>query len=229
MVMNTSGKILSKQDALSSTDAISSTDPGDFNGVSALDDIDNLNNTLQSLFMYDLGEHSEYEHIESDGGDSQEENIDGLDLESIEFKEDFMDDIERLDLSVDDMIEETITPSVDDITEDRTTQFNAVETTASFDNMNENTKRLGGPDGYNVMLACVKKSLPFAFLNGATTYASLCVDLLYCHYTAGVFRRCMKESLFLAPQKHSNVNFALDIQRDIDHLDGKKGFRPRAQ
>ncbi|CAC5371194.1 unnamed protein product [Mytilus coruscus] len=79
------------------------------------------------------------------------------------------------------------------------------------------------------MLACVKTSLPFAFLNGSTSYALFCVDLLYCHYTAGVFHKCMKESLFSTPHKHSSVNFALDTQREMNHLDAKKGFRPRAK
>lgn len=42
------------------------TDLGDFNDVSALGDIDTLNNTLPSL-AYDPGEHSEYKQTESDG------------------------------------------------------------------------------------------------------------------------------------------------------------------
>ncbi|CAG2195990.1 unnamed protein product [Mytilus edulis] len=83
------------------------------------------------------------------------------------------------------------------------------------------TERLGGPNGYNLMLACVKTSLPFAFLNGATSYASFCVDLLYCHYTAGVFHK-KKESLFSTPYKHSSVNIALDTQKEMDHLNVKK-------
>ncbi|CAC5371197.1 unnamed protein product [Mytilus coruscus] len=77
-------KILSKQDALSSTETFGSTDLGDLNGVSALGDVDTLNNTLQSLSMYKPGEHSEYEQTESDEGDSLEENIDALYLESID-------------------------------------------------------------------------------------------------------------------------------------------------
>jgi hypothetical protein len=40
-------------------------------------------------------------------------------------------------------------------------------------------ERTGGADGYNLLLGCVKSSLPFAFLNGATSYASFCVDLLH--------------------------------------------------
>ncbi|CAC5402504.1 unnamed protein product [Mytilus coruscus] len=102
-------KILSKQDALNSTEAFGSTDLGDFNVMSVLDDFDTLNNTLHSLSMYDPAEHLEYEQTESDGGDSLEENIDALDIESIELKENFMEGIERLDLSVNDMIEKTTT------------------------------------------------------------------------------------------------------------------------
>jgi hypothetical protein len=42
-------------------------------------------------------------------------------------------------------------------------------------------ERTGGADGYNLLLGYVKSSLPFAFLNGATSYASFCVDLhMYC-------------------------------------------------
>ena len=46
---------------------------------------------------------------------------------------------------------------------------------------------LGGPPGYNLVLSVVKSSLPFAFLNGASSYASYCTELLTEHYSAGVF------------------------------------------
>ncbi|CAG2249137.1 unnamed protein product [Mytilus edulis] len=89
-------------------------------------------------------------------------------------------------------------------------------------------ERIGGIDGYNLLLGCVKSSLPFAFLNGASSYASFCVDLLHVHYTSGVFHTNMKQCLFTTPHKNSNVNFALDAQREMDHLDAVKGFRPRS-
>ena len=89
-------------------------------------------------------------------------------------------------------------------------------------------ERIGGPEGYALLLACVKSSLPFSFLNGATSYASFCVELLHVHYTAGPFHQSMKLSLFTTPHKDSNVNCALDTQREMDHQEALKGFRPRA-
>ena len=89
-------------------------------------------------------------------------------------------------------------------------------------------ERMGGAEGYNLLLACVKSSLPFSFLNGATSYASFCVELLHCHYSAGPFHQKMKQCLFSTPHKDSEVNFALDTQREMDHQEALKGFRPRA-
>ncbi|XP_076084880.1 uncharacterized protein LOC143055600 [Mytilus galloprovincialis] len=91
-------------------------------------------------------------------------------------------------------------------------------------------ERMGGSSGYNLLLGCVKSSLPFSFLNGATSYASFCTDLLHVHYTAGTFHQNMKQSLFSTPHKDSDVNFALDTQREMemDHQDASKGFRPRS-
>lgn len=45
-----------------------------------------------------------------------------------------MDDIERLDLLVDDMIEEINNPSVDDINKDRTAPLHADRITTPFKN-----------------------------------------------------------------------------------------------
>ena len=89
-------------------------------------------------------------------------------------------------------------------------------------------ERIGGSDGYSLLLACVKLSLPFAFLNGSSSYASFCTELLHIHYSAGPFHQHLKQSLYTTPHKDSNVNFALDTQREMDHLDAIKGFRPRA-
>ena len=58
------------------------------------------------------------------------------------------------------------------------------------------TERTGGADDYNLLVGYVKSSLPFAFLNGATSYASFCVDLLHVHYTSGFFHK----NLFTTPQ-----------------------------
>ncbi|CAG2250910.1 unnamed protein product [Mytilus edulis] len=89
-------------------------------------------------------------------------------------------------------------------------------------------ERIGGHQGYNLMLASVKLSLPFAFLNGASSYAAYTTQLLYEHCKCGVFYQNMKESLFTAPHKDSTLNFGLDTQREMDHRDALKAFRSGA-
>jgi hypothetical protein len=79
--------------------------------------------------------------------------------------------------------------------------------------------RLGGNDGYNLLLAAVKSSLSFSFLNGATSYAAYCTRLFY---------KNMKASLFTTPHKGSSINFALDAQKEMDHQDVLKAFRSGA-
>ena len=86
-------------------------------------------------------------------------------------------------------------------------------------------ERLGGPDGYDLMLASVKKSLPFSFVNGASSYAPYCAKLLHHHHSAGPFYRNMKQTLYSTPFKSSNKNFACDTKRELDHLDAVKSFR----
>ncbi|CAC5421315.1 unnamed protein product [Mytilus coruscus] len=83
-------------------------------------------------------------------------------------------------------------------------------------------ERMGDPV---VTTFFLKSSLPFSFLNGATSYASFYTDLLHVHYTAGTFHQNMKQSLFSTPHKD---NDALDTQREMDHQDASKGFRPRS-
>lgn len=89
-------------------------------------------------------------------------------------------------------------------------------------------ERIGGPDGYALLLGAVKQSLPFAFLNGATSYGAFCVRLLIKHYSTGPFYQGLKQCLFSTPHKESETNIALDQQREMDHRDAMKGFRPRA-
>ncbi|CAC5361528.1 unnamed protein product [Mytilus coruscus] len=57
-------------------------------------------------------------------------------------------------------------------------------------------ERLGGSEGYSLMLAAVKMSLPFAFLNGSTSYAAYAVNLLHEHYKSGKFYQNVKAALF---------------------------------
>lgn len=89
-------------------------------------------------------------------------------------------------------------------------------------------EKLGGPGGYNLFLATVKQSLPFSFLNGASSYAAFCVDPLYQHYAAGTFHQNMKKGSVLDTHRDGHVNIALDTQWEIDHKDAIKGFRPRS-
>ena len=86
-------------------------------------------------------------------------------------------------------------------------------------------ERLGGPDGYSLLLYAVKESLLFSFLNNASSYAPYCVQLLYTHFSASLFHRNMKEALYSTPIKQSTRNFACDTKRELDHLEALKGFR----
>ena len=86
-------------------------------------------------------------------------------------------------------------------------------------------ERLGGTQGYSLLLAAVKHSLPFAFVNGAISYAPFCTQLLHAHYKCGPFYQNMKASLFSTPHKGGSINFGMDTQRELDHLDVVKFFR----
>jgi len=86
-------------------------------------------------------------------------------------------------------------------------------------------ERIGGPDGYLLLLAAVKSSLRFSFLNGASSYAGFCTQLLVEHHSSGCFHQNMKETLFTTPFKNSSRNFGLDTQREMDHRIALKGFR----
>ena len=86
-------------------------------------------------------------------------------------------------------------------------------------------ERLGGKKGYQLLLATVKTSLAFAFINGASSYGPYCVKLLFHHFSAGYFHARLKESLFTTPIGNSKKNFACDTKREMDHLEAVKGFR----
>jgi hypothetical protein len=86
-------------------------------------------------------------------------------------------------------------------------------------------ERQGGEKGYKLLLAAVKSSLPFAFLNGATSYAPFCTQLILEYYRAGPFYMSMKHSLFTTPFHDSSVNFSGDTKREMDHQEALKGFR----
>ena len=86
-------------------------------------------------------------------------------------------------------------------------------------------ERLGGQGGYSLLLAAVKESLCFSFVNNASSYAPYCVKLLHQHYSAGFFHTCLKETLFSTPFKGSKHNFACDTKRELDHIEAIKAFR----
>lgn len=86
-------------------------------------------------------------------------------------------------------------------------------------------ERLGGKQGYELLLSTVKSPLAFSFVNGASSYGPYCVQLLYHHYSAGYFHRNLKECLFTTPFRNSKKNFACDTKREMDHLEAIKGFR----
>ena len=85
-------------------------------------------------------------------------------------------------------------------------------------------ERVGGVDGYNLLLASVKSSLRFSFLHGASSYAGFCVRLLIEHYKTSHFHKNMKMTLFSTPHNDSDVNFGLDTAREIDHRIAKNAF-----
>ena len=86
-------------------------------------------------------------------------------------------------------------------------------------------ERLGGSTGYALLLASVKESLRFSFVNNASSYAPYCANLLYNHYSAGYYHSHLKETLFSTHFKGSDKNFASDTKREIDHIEALKGFR----
>jgi len=86
-------------------------------------------------------------------------------------------------------------------------------------------ERLGGEEGYNLLLASTKSSLAFSFLNGATAYSPYSIQLLYHHYRAGTFYEHLKKCLFSTPLTEGSVNMATDTKREMDHQVITKGFR----
>ncbi|VDI35096.1 Hypothetical predicted protein [Mytilus galloprovincialis] len=88
------------------------------------------------------------------------------------------------------------------------------------------SERIGGENGYSLLLANVKSSLPFSFLNNASSYAGFCIRLLLSHSSCSPFHQKLKHSLYTSPHNDSKVNFGLDTSREIDHRTAKKCIRP---
>lgn len=77
-------------------------------------------------------------------------------------------------------------------------------------------ERLGGSTGYRLLLAPVKKSLPFSFINNASAYAPYCVELLYHHYSSGYFPRGLKETLYSTPFNFKTLKENRYLQYNIN-------------
>ena len=89
-------------------------------------------------------------------------------------------------------------------------------------------ERIGGPQGYDLLRACAKSSLLFAYTNGASSYASYTTHLLHDHEAAPPFYQGLKKDYFAVPYEGSAANYALDTIREEDHRRVKKFFRPGA-
>lgn len=89
-------------------------------------------------------------------------------------------------------------------------------------------ERLGGTQGYSLVLGVAKQSLPFAFVAGTAAYAPMVTELLHQHSKASPFHKRAVASLFSISHQGSEANFALDAIRELEHKDAVKGFRPRA-
>ena len=86
-------------------------------------------------------------------------------------------------------------------------------------------ERIGGKQGYQLLLAAVKRSLAFSFLNGAGAYSPYTVDLLLEHYGAGIYYQNMKMSLFSTPIYNSQKNQGSDTKRELGHQPALKAFK----
>ena len=88
------------------------------------------------------------------------------------------------------------------------------------------SERIGGPSGYNLLQACTKTSLLFAFVNGASSYAAYMTQLLTEHAAAPPFYKSLK--YFSLPCEQSAANQGLDTIQEEEHRKAKKLLRPGA-
>lgn len=87
------------------------------------------------------------------------------------------------------------------------------------------SERMGGDDGYALLLNTVRSSLAFSFVNGASSYGPYCVQLLSAHEECGHYYQAMKRTLYSTPVDNSICNFACDTKRELDHQQVIKCFR----
>ena len=90
------------------------------------------------------------------------------------------------------------------------------------------SERIGGPEGYSLLRMCMKQSLTFSYLNGASNYASFCTELLVDHTSAPPLIQGIKKRYYSVPYEGSGTNFGLDTLREEEHRKCKKFFRPRS-
>ncbi|CAC5383204.1 unnamed protein product [Mytilus coruscus] len=88
------------------------------------------------------------------------------------------------------------------------------------------SERIGGENGYSLLLANVKSSLPFSILNNSSSYAGFCIRLLLSHYSCSPFHQMLMHSLYTSPDNDSKVIFGLETSREINHRTAKKCIRP---
>ncbi len=86
------------------------------------------------------------------------------------------------------------------------------------------SERLGGPQGYNLLLATLKTSLCSTFLDGGVSYGPFTVQLIGVHLECGPFYQKLKCCLFSTPRPGSTVNFSGDTKRELDNKDAVKCF-----
>ena len=86
-------------------------------------------------------------------------------------------------------------------------------------------ERMGGADGFHLLLAATKKSLSWSFVNGASSYAPFCVQLLYEYYRAGQFHKSQIHAMWSTPVKKGTVNHGPDSRREIFHQDATPAIR----
>ena len=63
----------------------------------------------------------------------------------------------------------------------------------------EVAERLGGKEGYKLLLATVKSSLVVVFINGASSYDPYCIKQLFHHFSDGNFHARLKYTLYTTP------------------------------
>ena len=86
-------------------------------------------------------------------------------------------------------------------------------------------ERMGGKEGFLLLLTAVKKSLPWSFLNGATCYGPFCVHLLHAYYSSSVYHQNLVHVMWSTPIKNGTVNHGPDTKRELFHQDATPAIR----